>query len=266
MRVTKRRSDVKDYWVNRWENTPADDSMRNPDVYPLKYAELVAKLGRGRILEAGCGAGRILRFFHEGGWDIVGMDFAENAVAKLREADPSLQVEVGDITALDYPDESFDYVMAFGLFHNLEHDRPEAVTEALRVLRPGGWLCASFRADSVHNLLIDTRASFRRLFSGGGGGGGPKVFHKVYLTRAECTALASSAGFDVREVHAAVNMPLWYRWRLLRSPAQRDFDEKQGRADGYALSSTGSAAQRILTRIAPDQSSNVFVVMATKPG
>ena len=39
----------------------------------------------GSILEAGCGAGRILRYFHDLGYDITGFDFIEVAVEKLKE-------------------------------------------------------------------------------------------------------------------------------------------------------------------------------------
>ncbi len=69
----------------------------------------------GKILEAGCGAGRILRYYHDRGYDIIGIDFIDVAISKLKEIDPTLQAEVGDITSLGFADQSFRYVLAFGL-------------------------------------------------------------------------------------------------------------------------------------------------------
>jgi len=55
----------------------------------------------------------------------------------------------GDIRALPYPDDSFDLVTSALAIHNIPSadDRATAVTEALRVLRPGGQLLL---ADILH--------------------------------------------------------------------------------------------------------------------
>ena len=94
MRTTYRASGVKEYWTSRWADIPADFAMTNLAAYPLKYALQAVSSNDGPILEAGCGAGRILRYFHQHGHDITGIDFVEVAVRKLREADQALKVEV----------------------------------------------------------------------------------------------------------------------------------------------------------------------------
>jgi ubiquinone/menaquinone biosynthesis C-methylase UbiE len=159
MRITYRAHGVKEYWTARWEDIPADTPMENAEVYPLKYAEMAVQDKTGRILEAGCGAGRILRYYHDRSYDIVGMDFIDVAIKKLKETDPSLNVEVGDITNLSYPDSSFKYVLAFGLYHNLEHGLEKAIRETHRVMKAGGAVCASFRADNIQTRLTDWLAN-----------------------------------------------------------------------------------------------------------
>jgi SAM-dependent methyltransferase len=67
-----------------------------------------------KILEAGCGAGRILRYYHDRGYDIIGIDLIAVAISKLKEIDPTIQAEVSDITSLRFADQSFKYVLAFG--------------------------------------------------------------------------------------------------------------------------------------------------------
>jgi len=155
MRKTYRDSSGKDYWCSRWDDVPADQPMANDQVYPLKYAKQIINDKKGRILEAGCGVGRLVRYFHNDGFDIFGIDFIDIAIKKLKGIDSSLNVEVGDITSLRFDDKSFKYILAFGLYHNLEKDLDIAIKETYRVLENGGSVCASFRADNIQTKLTD---------------------------------------------------------------------------------------------------------------
>ena len=89
MRKTYRAQGVKEYWTARWEEIPADLEMENMCVYPLKYAEMIIKNKEGKILEAGCGAGRILRYYHNRGYNITGIDYIDVAISKLKDIDPT---------------------------------------------------------------------------------------------------------------------------------------------------------------------------------
>jgi ubiquinone/menaquinone biosynthesis C-methylase UbiE len=161
MRVVYRNKSVKDYWVKRWDDIPADQPMDDNQVCPLKYAEQIIKDRQGKILEAGCGAGRILRYYHNQKIDIIGMDFIEVAIEKLKKIDPTLKVEVGDITKLRFNNESFKYILAFGLYHNLEYGLDQSIDETYRVLKNGGSVCASFRADNIQTKLTDWMVAWR---------------------------------------------------------------------------------------------------------
>jgi len=83
MRITYRSTGTKEYWTTRWDGIPVDKPMENANTYPLKYCLQTIRDKDRRILEAGCGAGRILRYYHDGGYDIVGIDFIDVAVSKL---------------------------------------------------------------------------------------------------------------------------------------------------------------------------------------
>ncbi len=261
MRKTYRAHGVKEYWTSRWEDIPADAPMENADVYPLKYAAQTVTRKDGRILEAGCGAGRILRYFHNRGYDIIGIDFVDVAIQKLADADGSLKLAVGDITNLEFADETFDYVLAFGLYHNLEHGLERAVLETFRVLKRGGAVCASFRADNLQTRLNDWHADRRRDRKHVG----DLQFHKINLTRSEFEALFRKAGFDIEFASPVENMPFPYKFRLFRAAGHKTFDENRARAEGYRLSWIGRLAQRALMRWWPDQFCNVYVLIARKP-
>ena len=262
MRITYRRAINKDYWTKRWADIPADAPMENLSVYPLKYAEMTVKDKSGKILEAGCGAGRVLRYYHDRGYDILGFDFVDVAISKLKEMDPTLQAEVGDITNLRFADRSFKYILAFGLYHNLEHTLNKAIQETNRVLKKDGLVCASFRADNIQTKLTDWLTE--RKAKGIGGKNKTPAFHKMNLTRSEYEQLFTRAGFVIDFVGPVENMPILYKFALFRSAEHKQFDENKARAEGYRLSWFGQRLQNFLMRFFPDQFCNIYVLIARK--
>ena len=256
MRITYRNHNVKDYWEKRWDDIPADQPMENREVYPLKYAEQTVKDREGKILEAGCGAGRILRYYHNQEVDIVGMDFIEVAIEKLKQIDSTLKVEVGDIANLRFGDKSFKYILAFGLYHNLEHGLEQAIKETYRVLENHGSVCASFRADNIQTKLTDWLTERRTIAAGREG---EKAFHKMNLTRSEFKQAFEKSGFNVTSITPVENMPILYKFSFLRARSHKQFDENIARAEGYQLSWIGQRCQNFLMHFFPDQFCNIFV-------
>ena len=95
--------------------------------------------GKGRLLEVGCGEGGNL--FHLGPRNdpTVGMDYSMAKVAFASGAIPWARFVGGDATRLPFRRGVFDRVLCRDLLHHLQDpDQREAVTEMLRVCRPGG--------------------------------------------------------------------------------------------------------------------------------
>ena len=262
MRITYRTRGVREYWTARWADIPADAPMENLGAYPLKYAEMTVKDKAGKILEAGCGAGRILRYYHDRGYNIIGIDFIDVAISKLKDVDPTLHAEVGDITNLSFADRSFKYVLAFGLYHNLEHGLDKAILETHRVLEKDGLVCASFRADNIQTRLTDSLAD--RKAKKRGGENKARVFHKMNLTRSEYEQLFTRAGFSIDFIGPVENMPILYKFSIFRSPGHKKFDENKARMEGYRLSWFGQRLQNLLMWFFPDQFCNIYVLIARK--
>lgn len=261
MRKTYRRMNNKDYWDKRWDDIPADKPMENNQVYPLKYALKTVKDQDGKILEAGTGAGRVQRYYHDRGLDIVGFDFIEVAITKLKEIDPSLKAEVGNITDLRFNNESFKYILAFGLYHNLEDGLAKAIEETYRVLEFGGSVCASHRADNIQTKLTDWLTERRAQKSIGSEA---KDFHKMNLTHSEFRLAFETAGFTIESIEPVENMPILYKFSLFRAANHKDFDENLARAEGYRLSWFGQLCQSFLMRFFPNQFCNIYVLIAHK--
>lgn len=156
MRKTYREKKSPEYWISRWNEIPVDEPAEGHDRYPLLYANMVVRGGDGEVLELGCGAGRLLRYYHAKGTRIVGVDNVAAAIAKLQACDPQLNVLQADARALPFETGRFTTVLCFGVYHSLEDDVAAAISETFRVLRPGGRLCSEFRSDSLHNRMIDS--------------------------------------------------------------------------------------------------------------
>lgn len=98
------------------------------------------------VLDVGCGTGRLShwigdRLGPEG--RVVGIDPLPDRVAIARARNAGIQFEVGhaeDLAAFE--DESFDAVCLSAVFHWIV-DKPKALTEIRRVLRPGGLVGAT---------------------------------------------------------------------------------------------------------------------------
>jgi len=113
-------------------------------LFGLRKGQLQARdlylgdLAPGKLLDLGCGDGQFLARMRARGWEVVGVDFDQAAVAAAWDLH-RIRVLQGDLRSLRLPDSEFDAIV---LNHVLEHvPSPVAeLTECRRLLRPGGSL------------------------------------------------------------------------------------------------------------------------------
>jgi SAM-dependent methyltransferase/GT2 family glycosyltransferase len=90
------------------------------------------------VLEVGGGRSGLARMLYPRA-HITTLDVEEDHAAADVNRDPKVRFVVGDATDLPFPDKSFDVVTFFDVLEHIPADS-QAVKEALRVLRPGGFV------------------------------------------------------------------------------------------------------------------------------
>ncbi|MDO7868300.1 class I SAM-dependent methyltransferase [Nocardioides jiangxiensis] len=109
--------------------------------------------GRGsRILDAGCGAGRLSAYLAAHGHEVLGVDIDPLLVAAGRELYPGLPLQELDLRDVSPALGSFDIVASAGnVMVYLEPGSERSVLEALAsVLRPGGRAVFGFATDRAY--------------------------------------------------------------------------------------------------------------------
>lgn len=92
----------------------------------------------GRILEAGCGTGRVVRYLHDRGYDIEGVELNAAIVAQVKAAQPDLKILVGDVAQLPRPDGYYAGLVSYGTIEHFIAGVEAPLQEHYRVLAPGG--------------------------------------------------------------------------------------------------------------------------------
>ncbi|MBI2857831.1 MAG: methyltransferase domain-containing protein [Chloroflexi bacterium] len=127
----------------------------------------------GKILEVGCGGGRVAIPLSLQGYDVTGIDLADRmvktAIENARTSGVTAIVEVGNARDLKYGDDTFDYALM--LAYLIGHipgraNRITALRETNRVLKPGGILIAdtnSRNARLIWRLYFGVTNNLRKL-------------------------------------------------------------------------------------------------------
>ena len=94
----------------------------------------------GRILEAGCGPAKWVKFLQDQGFEAHGLDYSKVAIDASHARWPELKLVHGDLRNMPYEDGYFKTIVSLGV---IEHDEegPDAILQEMRrVLKPNGIL------------------------------------------------------------------------------------------------------------------------------
>jgi ubiquinone/menaquinone biosynthesis C-methylase UbiE len=143
------------------------------------------------ILEAGSGLSSAVITLRNMGYNVVGLDYAENALHVSRTHTADLPLLAGDVHALPFADNSLGGYLSFGVLEHFEQGMQPALREAHRVLKPGGvavitipypnivWKLAQWKREQQGQTLIN------------------EDFYESTYTREAFINEVTSAGLDV---------------------------------------------------------------------
>jgi SAM-dependent methyltransferase len=197
----------------------ADAFARSPTMSLAETLGVVVELApadpEARWVEIACGPGLIARAMAARVGSVTGLDLTPAMVEKARSEAAAAGVEnvsfeVGDATALDHPDDSFDGAITRFSLHHIP--APVRVLEEMRrVVRPGGWVVVSDFVTDDEGEAAAWQEQIERLRD---------PSHWALLTPSRIAALGERAGL-VADLQREV-------------PFEIDFDEWRNRGSGGA--------------------------------
>jgi len=213
--VTDASGAAPGYFGERVGRYDAAYDQASADGYALRsrMRAVVALVGEGSgdLLDAGMGAGRLLGELAARGWTVSGIDASAEMVEAARDRlpDAAARFHIGPIERLPFPDASFDVVTATGV---LEYTLvTPALTEVVRVLRPGGRAIVSYPNPRAAYGLWKTRVWYpgvrgaKRAF----GRANPQMPHGAgELPQARFVAALEGAGLEPRRAVYTSFVPL----------------------------------------------------------
>lgn len=133
---------IEQVWTDWWKGITPEAEIRMWDFYGGRQwiSKYVPRFGK--TIEAGCGLGRYNFYFAKFGIDIEGVDFSKETISFLqlwqKKYGLDCSFKVGDVCNLDYADNSLSGYISLGVVEHFIEGPGKPISEAYRVLRPGG--------------------------------------------------------------------------------------------------------------------------------
>lgn len=204
------------------------DFSRNAKVYDQRHGSVipgdvlqalagVAEFQRGAaILDLGAGTGRVAVALAMAGCEVVGLEpsWAMLTALRLKAAGLPVRGVAGEGAHLPFPASYFDGVVLARVLY-LMPDWRDVLSEAIRVLKPGGPLLHEWGNGGVDEEWVQIREHARRLFQHAGVA---EPFHPGARSEAENRRVLEHSGFASSRRVTGSRARRDHRWRV--SPAQ----------------------------------------------
>ncbi len=183
-------------WAEKWATLtlPKPDSARTREEWRHLEKYLRTLERPVRVLDGGCGLGEWAAVLHGQGFNVAAVDIAADLLARVEGEYHLGRFSCSDIRTICFRTGAFDCYFSWGAFEHFEEGLGTSVSEARRVLRPGGGLLVSVPFQNWRHQIRGAFASRRS------GSGRDLVFYQWRLTKCELRRELESEGFRVTEI------------------------------------------------------------------
>ncbi|MFW9888193.1 MAG: class I SAM-dependent methyltransferase [Candidatus Thorarchaeota archaeon] len=140
------KKNPKDIVRDGYDNIASQyDAYRDPFNNEAELSELMSLVEpSGHILDAGCGSGVVSRALIDNGFQVTGIDISQKMIGIARQRIPDAEFIVGDMTALEFDNETFDGIVStYAVFHIPRTMHFSLFQDFHRLLKKGGALLFS---------------------------------------------------------------------------------------------------------------------------
>jgi len=133
-----------------------------------KFVVLVKKNGGSKVLDLGCGSGIQSKQLSEAGLSVVGFDLSQRMINQAKKRAPKAKFIAGDMTKMDFPEESLDGVFAqASLLHIPKKLIPKVLKSIHKVLKTNGVLYLALKEGTGEKVVEEERLGrvIKRFFS-----------------------------------------------------------------------------------------------------
>jgi ubiquinone/menaquinone biosynthesis C-methylase UbiE len=163
-----------------------------------------------RVLDLGCGDGRLTARIAETGARVTGVDPSKVALERARKAHPELElVATAPDGSLPFADACFDVVVCVDVLQHVA-DTQRLMSEVRRVLAPSGWLAVTVPWHGVLKNVVIALGSFERHHD-------PLEPVLRFYARRSMKRLLDDFGFEQVRVRGVGGLPLMRRTLLARA-------------------------------------------------
>ncbi|MFH1912658.1 MAG: class I SAM-dependent methyltransferase [Pseudomonadota bacterium] len=143
-----------------------------------------SSVSKGKFLDIGCGCGHLLKYASERGFEVAGIDPAQNAIIHARQLVEAGDIREGIYTLDSYPENYFDLISCI---HVIDHvvDPKLLLKAAYKHLKHGGYMIIA--THNMNSLLARVSGKTFIAYS---------IQHITYFTPSLLKKMAEQCGFS----------------------------------------------------------------------
>jgi len=140
---------MMEYWESRfktegvmWKIEPSDSAFKALEIFKRNHFN--------KILIPGAGYGRNAKLFHDGGFDVTGIEISESAISLAKANGLNFKIHHGSVTSMPFDNEIYDGIFCYALIHLLnKNERRVFLKSCYRQLSLGGLMIFVVASDQM---------------------------------------------------------------------------------------------------------------------